>query len=470
MKETIIPLLAFIDQVRKNPPKLNVAERIQHFAAIYTQYAEQDAKEQSERCLDCGNPYCQWQCPVHNYIPQWLKLVAEGKIMEAADLAHQTNTLPDVCGQVCPQEALCEGSCTLNDQLGAVSIGAIENYLTETALNNGWKPDLSQIIKKDYHVGIIGAGPAGLACADKLLRQGISATVYDRHPEIGGLLTFGIPQFKLEKRIITRRRQILEEMGVRFVLNTSIDSNEQIEQMHEQYHALFLAMGTDQGIEANISGECLLGVYQALPFLIAQTKSLLGLTKPSFDFKNKTVMVLGAGDTAMDCCRTAIRLGADSVVCVSRRSMEDRQGVKKDFIHAQEEGTQFLWQRQVVAIQGKNKAQAVSLAKTDVDAQGRLIIHEKQLEIMSVDVVIIAYGFEAKEIPWFAEQKIAVKDNFLVNTSESSFFPLQTTHEKIFAGGDMVLGANLVVNAIAHGHMAAQSIYHFLTRNRHASL
>ena len=464
MKETVIPLLAFIEQVRKTPPKLNVDERIQHFAAIYTQYAENESKEQSIRCLDCGNPYCQWQCPVHNYIPQWLKLVAEGKIMEAADLAHQTNTLPDVCGQVCPQEILCEGACTLNDKLGAVSIGAIENYLTETALNNGWKPDLSQIVKTEYHVGIIGAGPAGLACADKLLRQGIAATVYDRHPEIGGLLTFGIPQFKLKKHIITRRRTILEEMGGRFVLNTSIDSNEQIEQMHRQHDALFLAMGADQGIKAHIAGENLIGVYPALPFLIAQTKSLLGFTKPTFDFKDKTVMILGAGDTAMDCSRTAIRLGARSVTCVYRRSEEDRQGVKKDYLHAREEGVEFVWQQQAIALHGEKHVEAVTLAKTERDERGAIVINEKQTEKRLVDIVIIAYGFEAKEIPWFESQQIDVKDNWLIQTSESSLFPLQTSHEKIFAGGDMVLGANLVVNAIAHGHLAAKSIYNFLAR------
>lgn len=463
MKETLIPLWAFIDQVRKNPPKLSVAERIQHFAAIYTQYAENESKEQSTRCLDCGNPYCQWQCPVHNYIPQWLKLVAEGKIMEAADLAHQTNTLPDVCGQVCPQEKLCEGACTLNDKLGAVSIGAIENYLTETALNNGWKPDISHIVKTGHHVGIIGAGPAGLACADKLLRYGIDATVYDRHPEIGGLLTFGIPQFKLEKRIITRRRQILEEMGVRFVLNTSIDSNEHIAQLHTQHDALFLAMGADCGIKANITGENLAGVYPALPFLIEQTKSLLGFTKASFDFKDKTVLILGVGDTAMDCSRTAIRLGARLVTCVSRRCEEDRSGVKKDFLHAREEGVNFLWQQQAIALHGKKQVEAVTLAKTAIDASGALIINDKKTEKRLVDVVIIAYGFQAQAIPWFEPQQIKVKDNLLIQTSESLLFPLQTTHEKIFAGGDMVLGANLVVNAIAHGHLAAKSIYRFLS-------
>lgn len=466
MKETIIPLFAFIDQVRKTPAKLDVAERIQHFAAIYTQYAEHEAKEQSSRCLDCGNPYCQWQCPVHNYIPHWLKLVAEGKLMEAADLAHQTNTLPDVCGQVCPQEVLCEGACTLNGPLGAVTIGAIENYITETALNNGWKPDLSQIVKTNYHVGIIGAGPAGLACADKLVRKGIQATVYDRHPEIGGLLTFGIPQFKLEKKIITRRRRILEEMGIRFILNTSIDSNEQINAMHAQYDALFLAMGADQGIKANIPGEDLPGVYPALPFLITQIKSLLGLTPQPFDFKNKKVLILGAGDTAMDCSRTAIRLGADSVTCVSRRREEDRHGVKKDFVHAREEGVSFLWQQQAITLHGESKVEAVTLATTTMGSQGEILINDQQLQKRPVDIVIIAYGFEAKEVPWFASQKIKVKDNFLIQTSESLLFPLQTSQEKIFAGGDMVLGANLVVNAIAHGHLAAHSIHHFLTKTQ----
>lgn len=464
MKETIIPLFAFLDQVRKTPEKKTPDERIRHFAAIYTSYAQQDAKNQSERCLYCGNPYCQWKCPVHNYIPQWLELVAQGKIMEAADLAHQTNTLPDVCGQVCPQEILCEGSCTLNGPLGAVTIGAIENYLTETALQQGWKPDLSHVKKSKHKVAIIGAGPAGLACADKLARQGISATVFDKHPEIGGLLTFGIPQFKLEKDIMIRRRKILEEMGIQFHLNTPITDNSQVTKLLENYDALFLGMGADQGIKARIPGEHLSGIYPALSFLIPQIHYIMGLCEnPPFDFKDKKILVLGAGDTAMDCSRTAIRLGAASVSCVYRRAQKDRQGVKKDYIHAMEEGVQFIWQRQAIAFHGTHEVKAIELAETKLDAQGNITLRKSSTLIEEVDAVIIAYGFEMKPAHWFENQRIKTQKNGLILIN--GVFPLQTSNEKIFAGGDMVLGANLVVNAIAQGHLAAQSIVQCISQN-----
>jgi glutamate synthase (NADPH/NADH) small chain len=466
MKETVIPLFAFLEQVRTDPKKLSPDERIRHFARIYTQYSAQEAKNQGERCLDCGNPYCQWQCPVHNYIPQWLRLVAEGKIMEAADLAHLTNTLPEVCGQVCPQEILCEGSCTLNGALGAVTIGAIENYLTETALNQGWKPDLSHVIPTNYRVAIIGAGPAGLACADKLVRQGVAATVYDKHPEIGGLLTFGIPQFKLEKSIILRRKKILEDMGIRFHLNTPINSDAQVAQLLKDYDALFLGMGADEGVIANIPGEQLPGIYPALPFLIEQVHYILGL-KPNapFNFKGKKILVLGAGDTAMDCSRTAIRLGAASVTCVYRRRKEDRTGVKKDYIHAIEEGVQFIWQQQAVAFHGKKHLQAVEFAPIEVDAERNLTLMSPT-KMHKADIVLIAYGFQAKPEPWFNEKNIRTQSNGLIITNDQQPFPMQTSNPKIFAGGDMVLGANLVVNAIAHGHKAANSIVHYLNQEK----
>lgn len=462
MKKTIIPLYAFLEQVRKEPLKLSLDERIKHFAGIYSQFSPEEAKIQSGRCIDCGNPYCQWKCPVHNYIPEWLRLVAEGKIMEAADLAHQTNTLPEVCGQVCPQELLCEGACTLNEEYGAITIGAIENYLTETALNQGWTPDLSQVKKSGYRVAIIGAGPAGLACADKLTRLGISATVYDKHPEIGGLLTFGIPEFKLEKRIIRRRRSILEGMGIRFELNRHIQNHEEIQQLLGKNDALFLGLGAEKGIDAHVPGEELPGVYAALPFLIKHIRQSLQLDKsPPINFKNKRVMVLGAGDTAMDCSRTAIRLGAASVTCVYRRGEEARHGARKDYKHAIEEGVKFRWQHQAMAFHGKEKLEAIALSKTDVDNQGNLHINSQQ-KIEPVDRVIIAYGFEAESHSWFDALGVQRKENGLIQTDENQRYPLQTTHEKIFAGGDVILGANLVVNAIAHGHLAAKSILAWL--------
>ncbi|MGQ3891941.1 FAD-dependent oxidoreductase [Legionella sp. CNM-4043-24] len=459
MKETIIPLFAFLEQVRKEPDKQSVDERMRHFAKIYSQYTQEEARRQSERCLDCGNPYCQWQCPVHNNIPQWLHLVAEGKIMEAADLAHETNSLPEVCGQVCPQEKLCEGACTLQGIPGAVTIGAIENYLTETALAMGWKPDLSRVIPKPFRVAVIGAGPAGLACADRLTRQGIAVTVYDKHPEIGGLLTFGIPSFKLEKSIMLRRRALLEGMGIRFQLNTAIDSSLQARQLLDDYDALFLATGADKGIKAGIPGEGLPGVHSALPFLIQQIYFQLGLipTAP-FDFRGKQVVVLGVGDTAMDCCRTALRLNASSVTCVSRRRMDERQGTIKDFHHAREEGVNFIWQQQAVAFHGNKSLQTIAFSHTGPGM-------EANLDIPS-DVAIIAYGFEARPESWFTELNIQTHANGLIRLEEQPVFPMQTSSEKVFAGGDMVSGANLVVNAIAQGQTAAHSIVRYLTRKQ----
>jgi len=463
MKETVIPLFVFLEQVRKEPEKMSPDERIKHFARIYTQYNDDEAKNQGERCLDCGNPYCQWQCPVHNYIPQWIRLVAEGKIMEAADLVHQTNTLPEVCGQVCPQEILCEGACTLNGDIGSVTIGAIENYITETALSRGWKPNLSHVKQTGFTVAIIGAGPAGLACADKLVRHGISPTVIDKHLEIGGLLTFGIPQFKLEKRIILRRRILFEEMGIKFKLNTLIKSAPQVEKLLNTFDALFLALGSDQGIRAQIPGEALQGVHPALPFLIEQIQYIMGLKNIApFDFKGKKIFVLGAGDTAMDCSRTAIRLGAESVTCVYRRRKEDRKGVKKDFIHAIEEGVNFIWEQQAIAFHGTTHLQAVEFAQTKINSLGEIIVDRSIIKKVKADIVLIAYGFEARPQPWFPTHNIKTKNNGLVVVNEKAPFPMQTSNEKIFAGGDMVLGANLVVNAIAQGHLAAASINEYL--------
>ncbi|MCC5791640.1 MAG: glutamate synthase subunit beta [Legionellaceae bacterium] len=461
MKETRIPLFQFIDQARKLPPKQSADERIRHFAAIYSGFAIKDAKIQSERCIDCGNPYCQWRCPVHNYIPQWLHLVAEGKIMEAAELAHQTNSLPEMCGQVCPQAALCEGACTLANAPGAVTIGAIEYYLTDKALRQGWRPDLSAVRPLPYSVAIVGAGPAGLACADRLARLGIKAQVYDRHPEIGGLLTFGIPQFKLEKHLVQRRHQILQGMGIEFHTGIEIGRDHSAADLLKSHDALFLAMGADAGILADVPGKELAGVYAALPFLIQQIKILLGYPhQQAFDFQGKTILILGAGDTAMDCARTAIRLGAKAVHCLYRRREEDLQTSEKDFQLAREEGAHFHWLQQVTAFQGEKKVQAVQVETTCIDRKGDLCFTGKTKK-MAADAVIVAYGFTAPSHPWLQPLGIQTREQGLTRVNEQPY-PLQTDHPRIFAGGDMVLGPNLVVNAVAQGQQAAQSIYQFL--------
>ena len=259
----------FIDVPRYEPEKRAIEVRQVEFCEIYKPYKSNQAAVQAERCLDCGNPYCEWKCPVHNYIPNWLDLVAKGQIIEAAELCHQTNSLPEVCGRVCPQDRLCEGACTLNDGFGAVTIGSIEKYITEKAFEMGWRPDVSRVKDTGKRVAIVGAGPAGLACADVLARNGVKAIVFDRYAEIGGLLTYGIPAFKLEKSVMIRRREIFESMGVEFRLNTHVGADVSLEELLSDYDSVFLGMGTYRAMTGGFPGESLAGVYPALPYLVS---------------------------------------------------------------------------------------------------------------------------------------------------------------------------------------------------------
>ena len=300
--------------------------RIRHYDEIYGSFDAADASSQAGRCIDCGNPYCEWKCPVHNYIPDWLKLIEEGKLFQAAELSHQTNSLPEICGRICPQDRLCEGACTLNDANGAVSIGSIEKYITDEALKQGWRPDLSRIVDTGKRVGIVGAGPAGLAAADVLARNGIRSVVYDAYAEIGGLLTFGIPSFKLEKQVVRTRRKILEGMGVEFILNTRIGEDKPFQALLDEFDAVFLGMGAYKFIKGGFQGENLPGVHEALPYLIANIDKELETDQPALpyiDLVGKRVIVLGGGDTGMDCVRTAIRQDPTSVTCVYRRDLND---------------------------------------------------------------------------------------------------------------------------------------------------
>jgi len=461
----------FLEVGRYDPNKKNIEERKINFVEIYGDYNQSEASNQSHRCLDCGNPYCEWKCPVHNYIPDWLKLVNDGNIMEAADLCHQTNSLPEMCGRVCPQDRLCEGACTLNDGFGAVSIGNIEKYITDKALDMGWKPDLSNRTWTNKKVAIIGAGPAGIGCADVLIRAGINCDVYDKHPEIGGLLTFGIPEFKLEKSVVRRRRKILEEMGIKFHLNKEVGKNIPFKTLHEKYDAVFLGMGTYTSLKGGFIGEDLPQAHKAIDYLIGNTNHLLKFQQKEseyINFKGKDVVILGGGDTAMDCNRTAIRQGAKSVTCLYRRDEQNMPGSRREVINAKEEGVQFEFNIQPIEIVGNDNVEGIKTIQTKLgepDQNGRRVPVPIQgsEKIYPADEVVIAFGFRANPAPWFKDFKIQTDKSGLVVAPEKQELKFQTSNPKIFSGGDMVRGSDLVVTAIWEGREAAKSIIQFVS-------
>ena len=461
----------FLDVGRYDPSKKDPEERKIEFVEIYGEYNQVQASNQAHRCLDCGNPYCEWKCPVHNYIPDWLKLVNEGNILEAADLCHSTNSLPEVCGRVCPQDRLCEGACTLNDGFGAVTIGSIEKYITEKAFEMGWKPDLSHRKWKNKKVAIVGSGPAGIACADILTRSGIKSHVYDKNEEIGGLLTFGIPEFKLEKSVVRRRRKVLEEMGIDFHLGVEIGKDIPFQEIYDTNDAVFLAMGTYTSLEGGFSGEKLPGVYKAIDYLISNTKKLLNMDTGKseyIDFKDKKVVVLGGGDTAMDCNRTAIRQGAKSVTCLYRRDEKNMPGSRREVKNAKEEGVIFNFNIQPIDILGNKKVEGIKTVQTmlgEADHNGRRIpipVPDSE-KIYDADVVIVAFGFRASPAEWFDDFDIKTKKDGLVVAEENQEFKFQTTNKKVFSGGDMVRGSDLVVTAIWEGREAGKSIIKYIS-------
>jgi len=461
----------FLDLPRQDPEKIPAQQRSKEFKEIYGEYDADQAGAQAERCLGCGNPYCEWKCPVHNYIPNWLKLVSEGNLFEAAELSHQTNSLPEVCGRICPQDRLCEGACTLNDGFGAVTIGSVEKYITDEALKQGWRPDMSKRVWTDKKVAIIGAGPAGLGCADILVRNGVKPVVFDKYPEIGGLLTFGIPPFKLEKEVVQTRRSIMEEMGVEFHLGVEIGKDIGFQSLLDDYDAVFLGMGTYTYMKGGFAGEEQQGVHEALPFLVSNINRLMGFEKDATEFvdmKGKKVVVLGGGDTAMDCVRTSVRQGATSVMCAYRRDEANMPGSMREVANAKEEGVEFLWNRQPIEIVGENgKVTGVKLATTQLgepDERGRRrpeVVAGSE-EIIEADDVIIAFGFRPSPAAWFNDFNIQINDWGGVQTSSDLSVQFQTTNPKVFAGGDMVRGSDLVVTAVFEGREAAQGILNYL--------
>ena len=462
--------LQFLEVPRRDPDKESVEDRVQHFGEIYGSYDGASAAAQAGRCLDCGNPYCEWKCPVHNYIPNWLKLIEEGKLFEAAELSHQTNSLPEICGRVCPQDRLCEGACTLYDTNGAVSIGNIERYITDEAVAQGWRPDMSYVKATNKRVGIVGAGPAGLAAADVLARNGIAPVVYDSYPEIGGLLTYGIPPFKLEKRIVEQRREILEGMGVEFVLNTRIGKDKPFEELLNEYDAVFLGMGTYEYVRGGFPGEDLEGVYDALPYLVGNAYRELGHDEnaaPYIDLEDKRVVVLGGGDTGMDCNRTAIRQGAASVTCAYRRDEENMPGSRREVANSKEEDVQFLFNRQPVEILGDGSVTGVRVIETRMGAPGsdgrrRPEPVPDSEDLLPADAVVIAFGFRPDPPDWFAEFEIELLPSKRTRVAALGAYPYQTSNPRVFAGGDMVRGSDLVVTAVHEGREAARGIIRYL--------
>jgi len=462
--------LQFLEFPRREPEKLPVSDRIKIYNEIYAHFDADGAAQQAGRCLSCGNPFCEWKCPVHNYIPNWLNLISAGKLFEAAELSHATNSLPEVCGRICPQDRLCEGACTLNDGLGAVTIGSIEKYITDEAIKQGWRPDMSGVQATDKRVAIIGAGPAGLGCADILVRNGVKPIVYDRYERIGGLLTFGIPPFKLEKQVVEMRRELMEGMGVEFRLGVDIGADVAFDELLHEYDAVFLGMGTYSYVKGGFAGEDLPGVYEALPYLIANINRELGLAGAQerfIDLAGKRVVVLGGGDTGMDCNRTVIRQGAESVSCTYRRDEAHMPGSRRDYKNSKEEGVEFLFNRQPVEILGQHKVEGVKLLTTRLGPpgpRGRRLTENLagSEEIIPADAVIVAFGFQPSPPRWFDAHAIGVHPNGRVRVTASAARPFQTTNPKVFAGGDMVRGSDLVVTAVFEGREAARGILDYL--------
>ncbi|MFM2481976.1 formate-dependent uric acid utilization protein AegA [Celerinatantimonas sp. YJH-8] len=459
---------------RQDPDKIDLELRKKGFDELYITFDEKRADSQSGRCLTCGeHSICEWKCPLHNHIPQWIRLVQEGRIDEAVELSHQTNCMPEITGRICPQDRLCESGCTLKEKSGSVTIGNIERFISEQAFAKGWKPDLSGVMMTDRRVAIIGAGPAGLACADVLIRHGVKPVVFDRHAEIGGLLTFGIPSFKLDKSVLARRREIFTEMGIEFRLGCDVGTDVQLSDLLSEYDAVFVGVGTYKPMAAGLANEDAPGVFEALPYLMANTRSLMNLPEdpkePYINLSGQQVVVLGGGDTAMDCVRTAIRQGATRVTCAYRRDEANMPGSRKEVKNAKEEGVEFEFYVQPINIE-LDETGAVSgirmlrtqLGEPGADGRRRPEPIEGSEFVMPADAVIVAFGFLNHEMPWLVEQGVQLGRWHNIDARVDSRYSYQTSNPKIFAGGDAVRGADLVVTALADGRHAAEGILNYI--------
>ncbi|WP_300033288.1 NAD(P)-dependent oxidoreductase [uncultured Roseobacter sp.] len=460
------PMLKFVTVERDMPEKREAAARREDFREIYAEYAEAKAQEQSSRCSQCGVPYCQSHCPLHNNIPDWLRLTAEGRLQEAYEVSQATNTFPEICGRICPQDRLCEGNCVIEQSgHGTVTIGAVEKYITDTAWEEGWVLPISPRQERAESVGIIGAGPGGLAAADVLRRAGVQVTVYDRYDRAGGLLTYGIPGFKLEKDIVVRRNEQLAQGGVTFRLNMNVGEDISFADIRAQHDAVIIATGVykSRGLEAPGVGAA--GVVRAIDFLTASNRKSFGDTVPEFESgalnaEGKRVVVIGGGDTAMDCVRTSVRQGATSVKCLYRRDRANMPGSQREVQNAEEEGVIFEWLSAPKGFTGDPvtgvMVQKMRLGAPDATGRQTPEVIEGADYIEEADIVIMALGFEPEALPTLWDQPELPVTRW--GTIKAAFTTGATDLDGVYAVGDIVRGASLVVWAIRDGRDCAEAI------------
>ena len=464
-------MLKFVDIGQQTPPKREVNNRKKDFNEIYKEFINERASEQSSRCSQCGVPFCQVHCPLSNNIPDWLKLTAEGRLKEAYELSQSTNNMPEVCGRICPQDRLCEGNCVIEQSgHGTVTIGSIEKYITDNAWEQGWVNPIKVNNEKNQSVGIIGAGPAGLAAAEQLRKLGYQITVYDRYDRAGGLLIYGIPNFKLEKFVVERRTKLLEEGGINFIQNFEAGKDASLDQLRKKHDALLIATGVYKAREIELPGNDLGNIFPAMEFLTASNKKGLGDKVELFDngtlnAEGKDVVVIGGGDTAMDCVRTSIRQKAKSVKCLYRRDKENMPGSAREVANAEEEGVEFIWLSSPKEFLGTNKVEElvvnkIKLGEADESGRRRPEIQKDSNFNIKADIVIKALGFDPEDLP-----KLFGSDDLQVTkwgTLKTDFDTMETSLPGVFAAGDIVRGASLVVWAIKDGRDAAASIKKFL--------
>jgi glutamate synthase (NADPH/NADH) small chain len=464
-------MLKFVDIGQQTPPKREVENRKKDFGEIYKEFIHERASEQSSRCSQCGVPFCQVHCPLSNNIPDWLKLTAEGRLKEAYELSQSTNNMPEVCGRICPQDRLCEGNCVIEQSgHGTVTIGSIEKFITDTAWENGWVKPIELKNEKNQSVGIIGAGPAGLAAAEELRKQGYKITIYDRYDRAGGLLIYGIPNFKLEKFVVERRTKLLAESGIEFVQNFEVGKDASLDQLRKKHDAILIATGVYKAREIDLPGNDLNNIFPAMDFLTASNKKGLGDKVELFDegilnAEGKDVVVIGGGDTAMDCVRTSIRQKAKSVKCLYRRDKENMPGSAREVANAEEEGVEFIWLSSPKEFKGINKIEKLIVDKIKLgepDESGR---RKPEIQINSdfevkADMVIKALGFDPEDLPALFDCNDLQISKW--GTVKIDFDTMETNLKGVFAAGDIVRGASLVVWAIKDGRDVAKSIKNYL--------